>query len=311
MKRINFRCIKLEKKHFNRCVIIAFFLFLLIGYGQLVDVKKYLYANKKSSRLQECFYSEEIFIHTLDLEKVSRILQSSAWKTLDQEITSAETNNDINVEPNIKNIKAGNNTCGVDAFADLKFDKTVKRVLDVGGGKYDCCYDYMKSRNIDLLVWDPYNQTKEHNVDIQNAVTRKKVDAATSMSVLNVIPELEVRLAHICTLKEALAINGVAYFKVWSGNGILKGSYRPTINSYGYPGYQANAYADRFLREIQLVFGLNNVKLHKTIPNLIVATKISSEPTAKAEIELIQKLSIADPWYLKREKMANCSVLME
>lgn len=186
-------------------------------------------------------------------------------------------------------------------FADLKFDRAVKRILDVGGGKYDCCHDYMKSRGIDLLVWDPYNRSRKHNIDIQSSVTLESVDAATSMAVLNVIPELEVRLAHICTLKAALAIAGVAYFKVWPGEGLLKGSYKPTVNSYGCPGYQANAYADRFLREVQLVFGLNNAKLHETIPNLIIARKISNDSTSQAEIELIQKLSITEPWHLNRK----------
>lgn len=252
-------------------------------------------------RAHEDFYAKERLIHTLDIEKIFHILHSGAWKTLDQEITSAETNNDSNVQPDMRNIEAGENTCGVDAFADLQFDLTVKRILDVGGGKYDCCHHYMKSRNIDLLVWDPYNRPHEHNINIQNTVACQKVDAATSMAVLNVIPEPEVRLAHICTLKDALMINGLAYFKIWPGEDALKGSYKPTINSYGYPGYQANAYADRFLSEVQLVFGLNNAKLHETVPNLIVAVKMSNEPTSKTDIELIQKLSMEYPWQLNRK----------
>ncbi len=250
---------------------------------------------------REHFYSKEHLIHNLDSGSIFHILQSSVWKTLGQEITSAETNNDINADPDMKSIQLGENTCGVDAFADLKFDRTVKTVLDVGGGKYDYCHDYMKSRSVNLLVWDPYNRPKEHNIAIQYSVMNKKVDAATSMAVLNVIPEPEVRLAHICTLKESLAINEMAYFKVWPGEGGLKGSYKPTVNSYGYPGYQANAYADRFLLEVQLVFGLNNAKLHQSIPNLIVAIKNSNEPTSKVEIELIQKLSAKDSWHLKQK----------
>ncbi len=217
---------------------------------------------------REYFYPNEYLIHTLNSGKIFHILQSGAWKTLGQEITSAETNNDRNAEPEMKNIEAGENACGVDAFADLKFDRTVKRALDVGGGKYDFCRDYMKAKGIELLVWDPYNRPKVHNENVEKSVTNQNVDAATSMAVLNVIPESESRLAHICTLKEALVINGIAYFKIWPGEGTLKGSYKPTVNSYGYPGYQANAYPDRFLREIQLVFGLSNVRLHETIPNL-------------------------------------------
>jgi hypothetical protein len=250
---------------------------------------------------REQFYTKEKGIHTLDSEKILHTLQLSAWKTLGQQISSAETNNDKNIEPDLNNIQAGENACGVDAFADLKFDSTVKRILDVGGGKYDFCRDYLKSKHIDLLVWDPYNRPNEHNLAIQKSVMQQKVDAATSMAVLNVIPGSESRLAHICTLKESLVIDGMAYFKIWPGEGVLKGSYQPTINSYGYPGHQANAYTDRFLREVQLVFGLDNVKLHETIPNLIVAKKISNDPTSKLEIELIKALSINDTWHVKRK----------
>lgn len=251
--------------------------------------------------VRERIYSNERLLKELGSERILNILQTSAFSVLHQSITSAETNNDKNAAPDMEKIKAGENACGVDAFADLQFAETVKRILDVGGGKYDCCSDYLKSRNIALLVWDPYNRPFEHNSHIQNEVRRAKVDAATSMAVLNVIPELEVRLAHIVTLKDALAINGTAYFKVWPGEGELKGSYVSTVNSYGYPGFQANAYADKFLREVQLVFGLNNAKLHETIPNLIIATKMSAELTSLSEIELIQTLSTQDAWLFKRK----------
>lgn len=251
---------------------------------------------------REQLYSNEYFIHDLNSERIADLLQSSAWSAAQQAITSAETNNDCCPEPNMKNIAAGENTCGVDAFVDLEFSADVKQILDVGGGKYDVCRDYMKLRNVDLLVYDPYNRTQEHNEKIKREVSKEKVAAATSMSVLNVIAEPEARLAHICTLKDALDINGMAYFKVWPGEGELKGCYRPTVNSYGHPGFQANAYADRFLREVQLVFGVENAMLHATIPNLIVAKKISNEPTGKNEIECIQRLSKTDAWYVQRQQ---------
>lgn len=256
--------------------------------------------NQKTKQLTEIIYFNEIFMHHLSPEKITFIISSSAWQTLDQTITSAETNNDSNLEPDMESVKIGDNTCGVEAFADLKFDETIKRVLDVGGGKYDFSRNYMRSRGVNLLVWDPYNRSRQHNLDVQNQVTIQNVDAATSMAVLNVIPELHVRLAHIATLKAALAINGMAYFKVWPGKGLLKGSFQSTVNSYDCPGYQANAYVDKFLREVQLVFGLDNAKLHESIPNTIVARKISDAITSKTEIELIQKLSLYDSWHITK-----------
>lgn len=252
--------------------------------------------------IREDFYTPVHHIHNMDPNVILQILQTSAWKILNQEITSAETNNDCNPDPDIKKVNIGENCCGVDAFADLSFTKDVKRILDVGGGKFDYCHDFMKKRGIDLLVWDPYNRSQKHNAMVQKSVLDKKADAATSMAVLNVIAEPEARLAHINTLKEALSINGVAYFKIWPGEGILKGSYIPTVNSYGFPGYQANSYADRFLREVQLVFGMENAQIHPKIPNLIVAIKKSDKTLSLQEIIRIQKMSKNDLW-LKRKKL--------
>lgn len=252
---------------------------------------------------REQLYPNEYFIHDFTSERIADLLQSSAWGAAQQAITSAESNNDCCPEPNMKNIAAGENTCGVDAFVDLEFGADVKVILDVGGGKFDVCRDYMQSRGIDLLVYDPYNRTQEHNETIKGLVTKEKVAAATSMSVLNVIAEPEARLAHICTLKDALQINGMGYFKIWPGEGILKGCYKPTINSYGHPGYQANAYADRFLREVQLVFGVEHAALHATIPNLIVAKKTSHQPIDRNEIESIQRLSKSDAWYVRQQQL--------
>lgn len=97
------------------------------------------------------------------------------------------------------------------------------------------------------------------------------------MAVLNVIPEVETRLEHIVTLKQALKINGYAYFKIWPGEGKLKGSGKAVVDAYGYPGYQANDFAAKFLPEVQLVFGIKNVVLDPKAPNLIIAKNVDSE----------------------------------
>jgi hypothetical protein len=256
---------------------------------------------QQNTLLHEKFVSHELLMHQVSSDTIFSIIQSSAWQTLDQSITSAETNQDSNKEPDMASVYAGENTCGVEAFADLTFNANVNRILDVGGGKYNFAHDYMQAKGFDLLVWDPYNRSNKHNANIKKIVINKPVNAATSMAVLNVIPELSVRLAHIATLKTALSIGGTAYFKIWPGKDLLKGSYQPTINSYHCPGYQANAYIDRFLSEIKLVFGINNACLHQEIPNTIIAVKTSALPTKKSEIELIQKASINDAWLLKRE----------
>jgi hypothetical protein len=162
--------------------------------------------------LHEYFYQYPRSIKDLSPTAISQILKNGAWITTDQSISSAETNNDINPHPDYNQIKHGDNAAGVNAFADIPFAKDVKRVLDVSGGKYDVCRNYMHTKQIELLVWDPYNCAKAHNNQVKQEVTRHKVDAATSMAVLNVIPEPEVRLAHIVTLKQSLKEDGYAIF---------------------------------------------------------------------------------------------------
>ncbi len=228
-------------------------------------------------------------IHELTTATIVDLLEKSAWKNDNQTITSANTNDDDLEEPDEQWIAINENTSGINAFSDITFDPHVKRILDVGGGKFDCNQNYMKhQKNIDLLVWDPYNRSQSHNDQIQAEVSKNKVDAVTSMSVLNVIPEADVRLAHINTLKAALVIGGKAYFKVWSGAQPLKGTYLPSATD---AAYQANAYADRFLREIEIVFGMGNVKLDRNIPNLIVAVKTRESHTSEHDITRIKKKS--------------------
>lgn len=210
------------------------------------------------------------YIHELTPGTILNILKKDAWKVPKQSITSAMTNNNDQNEPVTQWVCQ--NTEGINAFYDIKFGQ-VKRILDVGGGKFDCNCNYMKhKRNIELLVWDPYNRSQSHNDRVQSQINSCRVGASTSMSVLNVIPEPEVRLAHINTLKASLIIGGKAYFKIWPGEKILQGTYLPTATD---THYQANAYADRFLREIEIVFGIGNVKLDNNIPNLIVAVKLT------------------------------------
>ncbi|MBI2707630.1 MAG: hypothetical protein HYX35_04895 [Proteobacteria bacterium] len=239
--------------------------------------------------LHPFFYKDSRTVFDIGPEKIHNILLHGAWNKEGQSITSAETNNDRNLEPQIEDIAKGDNTAGVNAFADIEFDQGVSRVLDVGGGKFDVCRKYLEKRKIELLVWDPYNRTVTHNLEVERSIKKVKVDSATSMAVLNVIPEPEVRLKHIATLKEALKNKGIAYFKVWPGEGKLKGSNRHIVNAYGFPGYQANSFAREFLVEVELVFGKNHAQLHPTIPNLIVAKKESEDPSSVEEIKGILK----------------------
>lgn len=231
------------------------------------------------------------YIHELDLNSILETLKNGAWTTHAHSATPATNNSDV-TDPNTKWKLVGENTSGINAFYDINFDKDVMRILDVGGGRYDHNKEYLKrERNIDLLVWDPFNRTQAHNEAIKQVVSTDKVDAATSMSVLNVIAEPIIRIAHIATLKDALKLTGKAYFKIWPGEWPFRGSYFPIKTE---SAFQANAYADRFYNEVCLVFGRHNVNIHENIPNLIVATKRSDTTTPPAEVEHILRQSKQD-----------------
>lgn len=249
----------------------------------------------------------ESFIHDMTPERIAEIIQNDAWKVNNQSITSSVTNDN-----NLENIdhewgEVEENTSGINAFADIQFDNDAKRILDVGGGRYDNNRKYMKrERDIELLVWDPFNRSQMHNTPVRESIEVQKADAATSMSVLNVIPEVESRLAHITTLKVAVKAGGMAYFKIWPGDKPLIGTYLPLFTSNSY---QANSYADRFIREIEIVFGIGNVKIHDSIKNLIVAKKINEYHTDLNEIIPIQNKSKEEVMILDKRKADSINKL--
>ncbi len=139
---------------------------------------------KFMSSKPECFYHDERHVHDIEPKTLLDILLTSAWKTLNQEITSAETNNDNNAEPSDEKSLIGENCGGVNAFADLTFKAGVKKILDVGGGKFDVCQNYMQRKDIRLVVFDPYNRSEKHNASVKKSIAHKKVGAATLMNPL-------------------------------------------------------------------------------------------------------------------------------
>jgi len=210
------------------------------------------------------------YLYNFSVDEIKTLLQQEAWVLPSQEITSESTNgNELTVDE-IDFSSPDYNTAGIGAFMDLELRDGVDRILDIGGGRYDHKSEYLrKEKGIELLVWDPFNRTQFHNDGVRKSVEQKKVSVATSMSVLNVIPNINARLAHIITVKESLAIDGIAYFKIWPGTGKYAGT---GVEEFGDNEYQANAYSDCFIDEIELVFGLENAYIHPSINNLIMAT---------------------------------------
>jgi hypothetical protein len=165
------------------------------------------------------------------------------------------------------------NTEGIGAFMDLEFPTETRLVIDVGGGRYDLTKEWLqKHYPFQVEIIDPFNRSLEHNNFVVNMVlARKGADVITSMSVLNVIPELENRLQHIRFVWGLLRNGGMVFFKVWAGAWPLRGSGEAYID-VTKSVYQANKWASGFYDEVVFIFGKSNVFV-KDENNLIVAFK--------------------------------------
>src|SRR5688500_6169167 len=97
------------------------------------------------------------YIYIMAPENILAILQQP-WVTKNQSITSATTNTNDLAEPDLAYTQTDENTAGTNAFAAIDFGEKTRRILDLGGGKFDVNINYMKQRKVELLVWDPFNR---------------------------------------------------------------------------------------------------------------------------------------------------------
>lgn len=96
--------------------------------------------------------------------------------------------------------------------------------LDFGGGKYDNATNFLKTKEVKNLVYDPYNRPIEENERVLKYIEENGVDTVTCANVLNVINEEEVRENVVMQCRQALKTGGKAYFYIYEGNktGITK-----------------------------------------------------------------------------------------
>lgn len=67
--------------------------------------------------------------------------------------------------------------------------------LDFGGGKYDTATEYLKTKDVENLIYDPFNRSKEHNAEVINRLFDKGADSCTLSNVLNVIDNKDARIS--------------------------------------------------------------------------------------------------------------------
>ena len=125
-------------------------------------------------------------------------------------------------------------------------------VVDFGGGKFDNAVNYLKDKNVTLLVYDPYNRSAEHNKEVLRLLKEHGgADAAVNSNVLNVIKEPEAREAVLKNIKKITKRGAPIYITVYEGRG--DGAEGPTKS-----GYQLNRKTGDYMYEVGKVF--SNVK---------------------------------------------------
>ena len=125
-------------------------------------------------------------------------------------------------------------------------------VVDFGGGKFDNAVNYLKDKDVTLLVYDPYNRSAEHNKEVLRLLKEHGgADAAVNSNVLNVIKEPEAREAVLKNIKKITKRGAPIYITVYEGRG--DGAEGPTKS-----GYQLNRKTSDYMDEVGSVF--SNVK---------------------------------------------------
>ena len=159
--------------------------------------------------------------------------------------------------------KIEDNTIGIHAFADIDWVAGTKNFDCGSGNNYKFINDYLLYRfHIKNIPYDPYAIPKHINDHALKMIAAGNFDTATSMSVINVIPDKADRAKHINLIHSSLKKNGIAYFKIYQGDksGI--------INATKY--HQNNLELEYYIGEIKDIFAKVEVVHSK---NLIIAYK--------------------------------------
>lgn len=152
-------------------------------------------------------------------------------------------------------------TEGFGAMDTLPF-KENSRNFDIGGGQFDSISEHLKFfYRVNNVVYDPFNRSEEHNKKVLSEVKANPVDTVTSISVLNVILDSNERKNHIQLAYNSLKSGGIAFFKVYRGDGSGKASETQSNQPAGY-----------YLHEISDVFG-NGLIPKDDLGNTIIAKK--------------------------------------
>ena len=134
-----------------------------------------------------------------------------------------------------------------------KYDfKPNSLILDYGGGAYDSNIKYMKEKNCNVLVYDPYNRSEQHNKQVFDYITKHNVDYVVCSNVLNVIEEdfilIEIFRNILITCPYAKVL-----FTVYEGD-------KSGVGKVTKKGYQRNLPYKAYIPIISKYFNIKEVK---------------------------------------------------
>ena len=181
---------------------------------------------------------------TFNIDESLPITKSELWEVPEQAFTSADTS-----------INQGKLPTGYTKLRERGVFKEGEVIVDIGGGRFDNAVRSVREQEgAEVLVYDPFNRTKEHNQTVVNRVANGGADVAVSNNTLNVIREKPNQLRVVQQASNALKPGGKAYFTVYEGD--RTGRARTTAK-----GFQQHKKTSEYLPLIKSVFGADNVSL--------------------------------------------------
>jgi hypothetical protein len=162
-------------------------------------------------------------------------LLSNVWDTKEQEFTSAKTCIRIIPKPSKLLVLSGDLSSG-------------SINLDIGGGKFEDNTNFLLSHGVTNYVYDPFNRTKEHNLEVISKTSNGRSNTVTIFNVMNTIKEETIQLQVLEQSKNALKQGGKVY--VYS-------NYKDKTKSAGQSGkdkYQHHKLLGEYLDLVKKVY---------------------------------------------------------
>ncbi len=126
--------------------------------------------------------------------------------------------------------------------------------LDYGGGLYDKTTQWLKTKGIRNLVFDPFNRLPEQNEAVLREVIDKgELDTVTLLNVLNVIPDFWERMVALAAAWHFVPPYGLLIVGTYVGDG-------SGVTRKSRFGYQLNQHLDFYESEVIDLLGLGPVK---------------------------------------------------